>query len=99
VAHCATGIERRLKLLALATLLSAALLSGLIPTIGVLILLPRGVLATLLAAVTLIVLAVLLTALMLATLVLLVLILVHRCLLGVFSHPAWSEPANGPPVP
>jgi hypothetical protein len=80
VAHCATGIERPLKLLALATLLSAALLSGLIPTIGVLILLTRGVLATLLAAVTLIVLA----ALLLATLVLLVLILVHQCLLGVF---------------
>jgi hypothetical protein len=54
VAHCATGIERPLKLLALATLLSAALLSGLIPTIGVLILLTRGVLATLLAAVTLV---------------------------------------------
>jgi hypothetical protein len=64
--------------------LSAALLSGLIATIGVLILLTRGVLAALLAAVTLIVLAALLTALMLATLVLLVLILVHQCLLGVF---------------
>jgi hypothetical protein len=80
VAHCATGIERPLRLFALATLLSGALLSGLIPTIGVLILLTRGVLATLLAAVTLIVLA----ALLLATLVLLVLILVHQYLLGVF---------------
>jgi hypothetical protein len=81
VAHCATGIERPLKLLALATLLAAALLSGLIPTIGVLILLAWGVLPALLATMTLIVLATLLTALMLAALILLVLILVHRCLL------------------
>jgi hypothetical protein len=66
--------------LPLATLLSAALLSRLVTAIGILILLAGGVLAALLAALTLIVLAALLTALMLATLVLLILILVHRCL-------------------
>jgi hypothetical protein len=60
--------------------LSAALLSRLVTAIGILILLAGGVLAALLAALTLIVLAALLTALMLATLVLLILILVHRCL-------------------
>jgi hypothetical protein len=69
--------------LTLATLLVAALLSGLISTIGVLVLLARGVLATLLSAVTLFILAALLAALVLAALILLVLILVHRCLLGM----------------
>jgi hypothetical protein len=70
-------------------MLTAALLAGLITAIGVLVLLARGVLTTLLATLTLVFLASLLTAafvlatLVLLALVLLALILVHRSLLGI----------------
>jgi hypothetical protein len=84
--------------LALSALFTAfvALLSGLAPTIGVLVLLTRGMLATLLSALTLIVLAALLAAtLVLATLVL---VLIHRCLLGI-SPSAYCQRANTTCVP
>jgi hypothetical protein len=66
-----------------------------------LVLLTRGVLAALLAAMTLIVLTALLATLMLAALMLLILVLVHRCLLeicGISPRPE-IEPANVNPVP
>jgi hypothetical protein len=70
----------------------AALLAGLVATIGILALLTGGVLATLLAALTLVLLAALLTAALLtAALVLptllLALILIHRSLLGISPSP------------
>jgi hypothetical protein len=78
VSHRSAGWNTPFELLTLATLLTSALLAGLIAPIGVLVLLTRGVLAALLAAMTLIVLPTLLAALML-----LVLILVHLCLLEI----------------
>ncbi len=66
----------------------AALLAGLVTAIGVLVLLTGGVLAALLAALTLVFLASLLTAaFVIATLVLLALILIHRSLLGIICLP------------
>jgi hypothetical protein len=67
----------------------AALLAGLVTAIGVLALLPRGVLTTLLAAVTLIFLAALLTAaLVLATLVLLATLMLLAALVLTTLAPA-----------
>jgi hypothetical protein len=65
-----------------------ALLAGRVAAIGILVLLARGVLTTLLVTLTLVLLAALLTAaLVLATLVLLALVLVHRSLLGNLPSP------------
>jgi hypothetical protein len=78
---------RQLPLSAVLTTL-VALLAGLVTAIGILALLTGGVLATLLAALTLVLLVALLAAaLVLATLVLLALILIHRSLLGISPSP------------
>jgi hypothetical protein len=68
--------------------LLAALLAGLVTAIGILALLTRGVLTTLLAALTLVfVAALLIAAFVIATLVLLALILIHRSLLWILPSP------------
>jgi hypothetical protein len=76
-------------LLTTTTLLTTTLLTGLAATIGVLVLLPGGVLTTLLTALMLIVLATVLAALLIALMLatLLALLLIHRCFLGICPLP------------